>query len=84
MGFVMTILSEEEIVKLPQSEKPLNHRISSEVYHRIHELVGEATMCWNPRPSENVFDSELASDVAVRLCLLFADELEKKEVKCGS
>lgn len=35
-------------------------------------------MCWNPRPSGEVFASEQASDVAVRLCFKIAEELEKQ------
>lgn len=80
MGFVATILSEEEIAKLPQSEKPLSHRISSELYHKIFESIGAASMAWNPRPSNEVFDSELASKIAVELCLFVADEFEKVKV----
>lgn len=80
MSFIATILSEEEIAKLPQNEKPLSHRISSELYHKIFDSIGAASMAWNPRPSNEVFDSELATEIAVELCLFVADEIEKVKV----
>lgn len=74
------MLSEEEIALLPQSAKPLSHRISSELYHKIFESIGAASMAWNPRPNNEVFDAELASKIAAELCLFVADEIEKVKV----
>ena len=76
--FTATIMSHDEAMALPLKERPLNHRISSEMYHAVFEAIGEASMCWNPRPSSEVFASEQASDVAVRLCFKIAEELEKQ------
>ena len=76
--FTATILSHEEAMKLSLKEWPLNHRISSELYHAVFEAIGEASMCWNPPPSNEVFDSNKASDVGVRLCFKIADELERR------
>jgi hypothetical protein len=69
-------MSNEEAMALPLKDRPLNHRISSEMYHATFEAIGEASMCWNPRPSDEVFASEQASDVAVRLCFKIANEIE--------
>lgn len=74
--FTATIMSKEEAMALPLKERPLNYRISSEMYHAVFEAVGEASMCWNPRPSNEVFDTEQASDIAARLCFKIADEIE--------
>ncbi len=76
--FTATIMSDAEAMALPIKERPLNHRISSEMYHATFEAIGEASMCWNPTPSDEVFASEQASDVAVRLCFKIADEVESK------
>jgi hypothetical protein len=75
--FAATILSDEEIAALPISERPLNHRLSSEIYHTVWESIGQASMQWDPRPT-GVFDSSGASKIAVGLCLKIAEELEKK------
>lgn len=77
MGCVATIMSKEEAMALPLKDRPICYRISSEMYHAVFEAVGEASMCWKPRPSHEVFDGELASDVAVRLCFKIADEVER-------
>lgn len=76
--FTATIMSAEEAMALPLRERPLNHRISSEMYHAVFEHIGEASMCWNPVPGKEVFESERASDVAVRLCFKIANEIEER------
>lgn len=75
--FTADIMSREEAMKLPLKERPLCFRISSEMYHAVFEAIGAASMCWNPRPSNEVFASEQASDIAVKLCFKIADEIEK-------
>lgn len=76
--FTATITPHAEALALPLKERPLNHRISSEMYHAAFEAIGEASMCWNPRSAHEVFNSEQASDVAVRLCFKIANEVESK------
>jgi hypothetical protein len=71
-----TVMSREEAMKLPIKERPLCFRISSKIYHDVHEAVGAASMCWNPRPGNQVFDSESASKIAVDLCFKIAEEIE--------
>lgn len=71
------IMSKEEAMALPLKERPLNHRISSEIYHAVFESVGAASMCWLPDTGDRVFDSSRAETIALDLCLKIADEVEK-------
>lgn len=34
---------------------------------KVFQALGEATMCWNPRPSLQVFDSTRAVEIGERL-----------------
>jgi len=74
--FINTIMSKEEAMKLNVKDRPICFRISSEMYMAVFEAIGEASMCWNPIPGPSVFCSNRASDVAIKLCLKIADELE--------
>jgi len=76
--FTATILSNEEIAKLPLMDRPISHRISSEMYHAVWEAVGAASQCWNPKPSDETFESEKASQIAVDLCFKIANEIENR------
>ena len=75
--FTATVLTKEEAMKLPPKERPLCFRIPNELYTAVFESIGEASMCWSPLPGDQVFASEKASDVAVKLCFKIADELDK-------
>jgi hypothetical protein len=75
--FTADVMSKEEALKLPLKERPLCFRVSSEIYHAVFEAIGAASMCWSPRPSTEVFNSEEASKIAVELLFKIADELEK-------
>jgi hypothetical protein len=77
--FTAVVMSKEEALSLPLKERPLCFRISSEIYHAIFEAIGAASMCWNPPPSKEVFDSNAAEKIAVDLCFKIANELESKE-----
>ena len=76
--FTADIMSEAEAMALPLEKRPICYRISSEMYHAVYEAIGAASMCWNPRPSNEVFDSERASNLAINLCFKIANEVEKK------
>lgn len=71
------IMSEAEAMALPQSKRPLCFRVPSAIYTAVFEAVGAASMCWKPRPGNQVFAAEEASNVAVNLCFKIADELER-------
>ncbi len=71
-------MSDKEAMALPISQRPLNHRISSEMYHAVFEAIGAASMCWTPKPSHEVFDSSAAEKLAVDLCLKIAAEIEAR------
>ncbi len=73
--FVANIMSKEEAMKLPLKDRPICFRISSEIYHAVFESIGEASMCWSPKPVGE-FDSSRAADVATRLCFKIANEIE--------
>ncbi len=75
--FTADVMRKEKAMALPLKERPICFRISSEMFQAVFEAVGEASMCWNPRPGQEVFDSEHASKVAVDLCFKIADEVEK-------
>lgn len=86
--FTSTVLSKEEAMALPLKERPLCFRISSEIYHAVFEAIGAASMCWKPRPGNEVFSSEEASKVAVDLCFKIANEIEDRitqlEASCAA
>jgi len=71
-----TIMSHDEAMALPLNKRPLNYRISSEIYHGVFQAIGAASMCWVPRPSTAEFDSSAAEKIAVDLCFLIANEIE--------
>lgn len=75
--FTATIMSREEAMKLPIKERPLCYRLPSKIYHDVFEAIGAASMCWKPRPGNQVFASEQASKIAVELCFKIAEEIEK-------
>lgn len=56
---------------------PLKERLAKAIIERIHEDIGTASMCWNPRPGKQIFDSESAGAVALNLCNFIADKLEE-------
>lgn len=44
-----------------------------QIRQTIGEAVGEASMCWDPRPGHQVFDSTQASFIVDRLVNLFEE-----------
>ncbi len=76
--FTATIMSKEEAMALPLAQRPICYRISSEMYHAVFEAVGAASMCWQPRPGKEVFDTSEAEKVAIDLCFKIANEIESR------
>lgn len=63
---------EEEQQFINQSAKDINKELSrtwqEELENlKIFECIGEASMCWKPRPSNEVFDGELAIKIGHKL-----------------
>jgi hypothetical protein len=54
---------------------PLSDRLSERIFNRVHQDIGQASMCWKETP-HGVFDSEQAGDIAFNLCHYIADELD--------
>jgi hypothetical protein len=75
--FTATIMSKEEAMALPLKDRPLNYRISSDMYHAVFEAIGAASTTWKTEMGNEVFNSEAASKIAVDLCFKIADEIEK-------
>src|SRR3954465_96119 len=71
--FTATILSNDEARALP-----IKDRLPADLYYAVFETVGHASMCWNPRPSTEVFDCAEASNAAVALCFKIAEALEAR------
>ncbi len=82
---VATVMSEEEAMKLPLEKRPICFRISSQMYHDVFEAIGTASMTFNADAGNKVFNSKLASKIAIDLCFKIARELESKKCPdCGS
>ncbi len=76
--FTSNIMSEAEAMALPLKDRPICFRISSEIYHSVFNAIGAASMCWEPKPGDMVFNSEEASKIAVDLCFKIAEEIESR------
>lgn len=76
MGFTATIMSEDEAMALPLKDRPICFRLSSEMYHAVFESIGAASMCWEPKPSNETFDPSTAEKLAVELLFKVAEEKE--------
>ena len=58
----------------------MNKNDEARVREFLGIAVGEASMCWSPPPSGQVFDSTRASSLVDRLFSLFAENLEASRV----
>ena len=58
------------------SDKPLNERLPERIFERIHQDIGQASMCWEHPNGAGTFDALRASNIAFELCHFIADELE--------
>jgi len=75
--FTAEIMSKDEALALPINKRPICYRVSSELYHDVFQAVGSASMCWKPDTGSAVFQSEQASDIAIKLLFKIANEKEK-------
>jgi hypothetical protein len=58
-------------------DRSLSERLPEGVFTRIHEDIGQASMCWENIKGAGVFDSTEASRIAFNLCQFIADALEE-------
>lgn len=77
--FTADVMTKEEAMLLPVEKRPICFRVSSEIYHATFEAIGAASMCWKPDTGSAVFQSEIASQIALDLLFKFAAELEKSK-----
>lgn len=75
--FTATILSKDEAMALPLNKRPLNYRISGDMYSAVFEAIGEASTTWKSEMGNEVFNAEHAEKIAVNLCFKIAEEVEK-------
>lgn len=59
-------------------EKSLSERLPEYIFDRIHQDIGEASMCWEAIEKAGTFDATHASKIAFNLCHFVADELDNK------
>jgi len=62
---------------LPIKQRPLNYRISGEIYHAVFEAIGAASTTWKTEMGNEIFNSTAAEKIAVDLCFKIANEAEK-------
>ena len=56
--------------------KPLPERLPEHIFHRIHEDIGQASMCWEHVEKAGVFDATKAIDISFELCHFIADMIQ--------
>ena len=63
------------------NRKSLSERLPEQVFERIHQAIGQASMCWERPEKAGVFDAKKAGEIAFELCHFIADEVNKKGAK---
>ena len=61
--------------------KSLSEQLPEDIFNRIHQDIGEASMCWEHVDKAGTFDSTRASKIAFELCHFIADKLNSKADK---
>jgi len=57
--------------------KSLSKRLSENIFNRIHQDMGSASMCWSKIKKAGIFDAKKAGEIAFELCHFIADEMDK-------
>ena len=57
-------------------DKALSERITEDIFERVHQDIGQASMCWEHVEGAGEFDSTRAAEIAFDLCHFIADKLE--------
>jgi len=61
-----------------KNRKSLSERLPEYVFNRIHQDIGQASMCWEHPEKAGVFDAKQAGEIAFELCHFFADVIEQE------
>lgn len=70
------VYSKEEALAMEPSKRPMCYRVPGNIYHDCFVAVGAGSMCWNPRPGDQVFNPEEAEKHTLDLLFSIAKELE--------
>ena len=63
--------------------KPLSERLPEDVFNKLHQVVGEAVMCWTDVDYAGRFQADVAGDIAFELCHYVADLLDEAREELG-
>jgi flavin-dependent dehydrogenase len=79
------MVEEEEVFGISCDGRPaLSERMSSRLFHAVHQAVGDASMCWDNIDGAGTFEAMRAGKIAFELCHLIADEIEvERDGACG-
>jgi len=58
-------------------EESLAERLPEEIFSRIHQDIGQASMCWENIEGAGTFKDGQASKIAFELCHYIADKLDE-------
>jgi hypothetical protein len=61
------------------NRKPLSERLPERIFSRIHQDIGQASMCWEYPEKAGVLDAKKAADIAFELCHFVADLIDSKQ-----
>lgn len=61
------------------NRKPLSERLPEHVFERIHQDIGQASMCWELPENTGVFHAKKAAEIAFELCHFIAGILDSKQ-----
>ena len=63
--------------------RPLSERLPEEVFEALHQIVGEASMCWTNIDGAGSFEADTAGAIAFELCHYVADLLDEVREEVG-
>ena len=63
--------------------KPLSERLPEDVFNKLHQVVGEASMCWTDVYHAGHFQADVAGNIAFELCHYVADLLDEVREEAG-
>ena len=63
--------------------KPLSERLPEDVFNKLHQVVGEAAMCWTDIEHVGRFKVDASSALAFELCHYVADLLDEAREELG-